>query len=359
MGVIRDRKASNLCMRSIRPFLVAATLLLIAFATRAQGTLPSSADSDRDGLSDHLEQQLLKQFVPAFMIAAADCANEPSEFVAGVRNPTVQHEDGTIYGQVFPQKSAHGDGRAVEIHYYHLWRTDCGARGHDLDSEHVSVLVRALGDDAATAKWQATYWYAAAHENTVCDVSQIARASTLGAFDHGAKVWISAGKHASYLNEELCQKGCGADRCEEMVPLRIARIVNLGEPEHPMNGSVFMSSSRWPLMEKMQSTNFPAVALERLEGLPDTDIAWFHPGRHPAQGVIAAGGSTQNGIARGGRDTDSALATAGDSTDVAISVAKKSTGNALGKSYRKAVHALGAASRKVGKAVDAAPRTPE
>ena len=347
-------------MRSTRSLLLGATaLLLLGIFAWGQETRFSNPDSDRDGLSDDLEQRLLEQFVPVFMIARHDCANEPAEFVTGIRNPTVQQGDGTIYGQVSPQKSVHGDGSAVEIHYYHLWRTDCGPRGHDLDTEHVSVLVRSLDEDAVTGKWKAMYWYAAAHENTVCDASQITRASTLGAVDHGARVWISAGKHASYLNEELCRKGCGADRCEEMVPLRIERIVNLGEPDHPMNGSVFTSSSRWPLMEKMQNTNFPAVALQRLDGLPDTDIAWFHPGRHPAQGVIAAGGSTQNGIARGGRETDSALATAGDSTDVAISVAKKSTGNALGKSYRKTMHALGAASREVGKAVDAPPPKPE
>ncbi len=347
-------------MRPTWSILLAATALLVfGISAWGQKTRSSHTDSDRDGLSDDLEQRLLEQFVPVFMIARHDCANEPGEFIAGIRNPTVQQEDGTIYGQVFPQKSAHGDGSAVEIHYYHLWRTDCGPRGHDLDTEHVSVLVRSSGEDAMTAKWKAMYWYAAAHENTVCDASQISRARTLDAVDHGAKVWISAGKHASYLNHELCQRGCGADRCEEMVPLQISRVVNLGEPEHPVNGSLFISSTRWPLMEKMQRTNFPAVALARLEGLPDTDIAWFHPGRHPAQGVIAAGGSTQNGIAKGGRETDSALATAGDSTDVAISVAKNSTGNALGKSYRKTVHALGAASRKVGKAVHATPRTPE
>ena len=39
----------------------------------------------------------------------------------------------------------------------------------------------------ADVKWKAVYWYAAAHENTVCDVSQIARAKTLHAEEHGRK----------------------------------------------------------------------------------------------------------------------------------------------------------------------------
>jgi hypothetical protein len=120
-----------------------------------------------------------------------------------------------------------------------------------------------------------------------------------------------------------------------------------------MNGSVFALSPRWPLAEKMERTDFPDAALARLEALPETDIAWFHPGRHPAQGVIAAGGTTEGAIAHGGRDTDAALATAGSSADVAISVAEDSTGNALGKSYRKTVHALGTASHHVGKAIGA------
>jgi hypothetical protein len=302
------------------------------------------------------------------MIARHDCANEPSEFAAGVADPTVERENGTIYGQVTPRREvspvkeressearAHGDVAVVEIHYYHLWRTDCGPRGHDLDTEHVAVLVRATQSDAATAKWTAQYWYAAAHEDTVCDVSQIARASTVDAQDRGAKVWVSAGKHASYLNEELCRRGCGADRCEDMVALQVGGIVNLGEAGRAMNGAVFASSGRWPLTEKMESTNFPAEAVARVESLPETDIVWFHPGRHPAQGVIAAGGSTQSAIARGGQDTDGAIATAGNSTDVALSLAEDSTGNALGKSYRKTKHALGAATRGVGKALGIAP----
>ncbi|HXE08551.1 MAG TPA: hypothetical protein VN612_11685 [Acidobacteriaceae bacterium] len=338
--------------------LAGIALLLLGRAAYAQ-TPTSDADSDRDGLTDDLEQRLLVQFMPTFMIARHDCAKEPGQFVTGIREPTIEQEDGTIYGQVFPHKTGSGDGRTVEIHYYHLWRMDCGRRGHPLDTEHVSVLVRAAGVDTEAATWRAVYWYAAAHENTVCDVSQISRASTLDAINHGATVWISAGKHASYLNHELCQKGCGADRCEEMVPLKVSQIVNLGEPRHPMNGSAFISSTRWPLKEKMEVTNFPPPALTRLEELPDTDIAWFHSGRHPAQGVIAAGGSTQNGIARGGRDTDDALTSADGSTDVAISLAKKSTGNALSKSYRKTAHALGIASRRVGKAVGVASGAPK
>jgi hypothetical protein len=50
-----------------------------------------------------------------------------------------------------------------------------------------SVLIRASDTHLASVIRKADYWYAAAHENTMCDVSQIARASSLHAQDHGAK----------------------------------------------------------------------------------------------------------------------------------------------------------------------------
>ena len=173
--------------------------------------------------SDALEQALLIQFAPTFMVARHDCSEIPAEFEPNVETPTVKAEDGTIYGQVFPATSSSDALPVAEIHYYHLWKRDCGPHGHHLDTEHVAVLVSASGSQPASAKWKAIYWYAAAHENTVCDVSQLARASTLHAEENGARVWISYGKHASYLNETLCQTGCGADRCVDMKALEIGR----------------------------------------------------------------------------------------------------------------------------------------
>jgi hypothetical protein len=296
-------------------------------------------------LSDVVEQALLVQFEPEFFIGRQDCSNIPAEFAENVVRPTVEQEDGMIYGQAFLSKLSTKDAPVAELHFYHLWRRDCGEHGHPLDTEHVAVLVSGSSADLASAHWHALYWYAAAHENTVCDVSQIARASTLEAVDHGAKVWISPGKHASYLNERLCQGGCGADRCEEMVPLAAGRIVNLGEVGHPMNESVFIASKEWPLAGKMTATNFPAEPIARLNAMPDTDIAWFNAGRHPAQKAIAVSASTGGAIANSGADTTAAINLAGDSTD-----------NALEKSYRKTKHALGKSARAVGKALHVTPK---
>jgi hypothetical protein len=310
-----------------------------------------AVDSDQDGLSDALEQALLIQFAPTFMVGRQDCAGIPAEFAPNIETPTVEAENGTIYGQVFPVKSLGGGLPAVEIHFYHLWKLDCGPHGHALDTEHVAVLVSGSDRNVDSATWKAVYWYAAAHENTVCDVSQIARASTVQGEENGARVWISPGKHASYLSEKLCQGGCGADKCVDMVALRPGKIVNLGEVGHPMNGSVFIASSEWPLTAKMSATNFPPEPIARLNGLPDAEIAWFSAEKHPAQGIIAVSLSTGQAIAGSARDTTASVAGAAVATGGAISVAQDDTGNALVKSGAHTVHALGAAARAVGEAL--------
>jgi hypothetical protein len=321
-------------------------------------TAQCRVDSDHDGLSDALEQSLLVQFAPTFMVGRDDCSNVPAEFRPENTKPEVMSENGTVYGQVFPARSSTDAAPAAEIHYYDLWKRDCGDHGHPLDTEHVSVLVRASHSDLSSAKWKAFYWYAAAHENTICDVSQIARASTLHAEMHGAKIWISPGKHASFLNETLCQRGCGADRCEAMVALPPGKLINLGEIGHPMNGSLFISSTAWLLTSKMANTNFPEGPVTRLNELPEGDIAWFNAGRHPAQGVIAISNTTEEAIADSGQNTTTAISVAGDSTSTAISTAGDSTGNALQKSYRNTKHALGASAKHVGEALHVTRKPP-
>ena len=204
------------------------------------------------------------------MVEQHDCSNLPAEFEPNVTAPTVKAEEGALYGQVFPAKSSTAALPAAEIHYYHLWRRDCGPHGHPLDTEHVSVLVSASQSQSAAAKWKADYWYAGAHENTICDVSHLARAATLQATDHGARVWISQGKHASYLNPMLCQAGCAADRCANTVALHTAKIINLGDPGHPMNGATFAASSQWPLLGGDKGLNLPT----NYQVMADSSLFW-------------------------------------------------------------------------------------
>lgn len=314
-------------------FLALACLCAAALsAACAQQAL----DSDHDGLSDALEQSLLQRFAPAFQADPHDCAGEPAFFLPDQLTPIAAGEDATIYAQATPRTLAGTAGPLVELRYFHLWKADCGRMSHPLDTEHVSVLVRAGGENPDT--WRALYWYAAAHEDTVCDASEITRASTLKAETSGPPVWISQGKHASFLNRTLCHSGCGGDDCTRQSPLIVTRIINLGEPSSAMNGTTWAASSQWPLESKLARTDFDPPVLARLERLPNTDIAWVYPSKRPEQATIAVAGSTANALAMSNRKTDTA-----------ISLARNDTGNALDTSYGKVVHSLQKSARGVGR----------
>jgi hypothetical protein len=309
---------------------------LLSFAPQMFGQQAPSAfidDTDHDGLSDAFEQTLLMQFQPQFMISRGDCGTKPAEFVPSEPKPTVQSANGTIYGQAFPRQESSDE---VELHYYHLWPRDCGEMGHHLDTEHVSVLLK-RGEDSTD--WKATYWYAAAHEDTVCDAGQLSRAASLNAEDTGAKIWVSAGKHASFLSEHLCEHGCGGDRCREMEPLQITKLINLGELHAPLNGALWTTSQRWPLAEKLARTDFPDARTALLER-SSADIVWANPNKRPVQAALLGGNATLGGAALGARQTGSALAHADTSTDTALNAASRRAAGSLSKSYRKALDSL-------------------
>lgn len=86
-------------------------------------------------------------------------------------------------------------------------------RGHPLDAEHVSALVESTSLSSAADQWTVRLWYAAAHEDTICDASSDARASSLDAERGGPRIFVSRGKHASYLTRGQCKWGCGVDAC--------------------------------------------------------------------------------------------------------------------------------------------------
>ena len=286
------------------PLTLAVALLALAGST-------APADGDHDGLPDDQEQRLLQQFAPRFLVAPGDCAIAPGEFVSGIPVPTVSSSNGTIYGQAFP--SAGG----VELHYYHLWGKDCGRRGHPLDAEHVSVLLMP-GKDGI---FRARYWYASAHEGTICDISHGARAGDLGRELDGATVWISRGKHASFLSERLCGTGCGADVCDHPEALAVARIVNLGEPGAPMNGAIWIHSPAWRLAAKMQS-DFSPSTVSAIDGGEDGSVVIVASHSRGVQQTVAAGNTSLN------------------STAGAAGVGMEKTAGAVGSGRREASHSI-------------------
>jgi hypothetical protein len=340
--------------------LLMAGALFGVFA-HAQGA--GEVDFDHDGLSDAREQALLERFVPRFQVSRTDCAVKPALFEEGVAKPTVMERDGTIYGQVTPRKSATGEDAIVEVHYYDLWSADCGRIGHPLDAEHVSVLLRARTMDSPADDWRAVYWFAAAHEATVCDASQVGAAKVLDAEGQGATVWLSAGKHGAFLSEANCSQGCGGDRCEAMAPLTVARIINLGEPGAAMHGAVWVRSTAWPLAAKMQS-DFSAAAIARLEaggGIP-VEMNGAHGS---VKGTIYVANLVANSIGTSGSNTEDALNIAGTKTGGALDDADDKTEGALAKSAKATGGALKKSTKAVGRFLhltgdekneDAAPR---
>jgi len=296
----------------------------------AQKTVTPDAalDSDKDGIADSLENALLAQFSPVFMVSRTDCSVLPAQFELGAKDPTVIADDGTIYGQVFPRN---GHPEEVELHYYHLWQKDCGEFGHALDAEHVSALIQ-LGHGADSAK--ALYWYAAAHEDTICDASHLVRAKTISAEGRGPAVWISPGKHASFLSDVLCASGCGGDRCEDMQKLKVRSMINVGEIGNPMNNIAWLSAPEWPLQDKLSRSDFTDNRLARVDRLPETDLVWANPSKRPAQAAIFGANAGIGGVATGTRETDTALVIANYKTGSALGIASGKTEGALKISSR-------------------------
>jgi len=316
----------------MRNAVLLCLLLSLVAQVSAQTNSLLADDNDHDGVSDTLEQILLTQFQPEFMITSGDCGGKPAEFVPLQPAPTVEAANGTIYGQAFPRKENFDE---VELHYYHLWPKDCGEMGHRLDTEHVSVLLKRTNE----SDWKATYWYAAAHEDTICDAGQLSRAGTLDAELSGAKVWVSARKHASFLSQDLCEHGCGGDLCRDMEPLHITKLINLGELSAPLNGTNWMASHEWPLAEKLARTDFPDVRTALLQH-SNADIVWANPNKRPVQAALLGGNATIGGAATGARQTGIAIETADTRTDGALNQAGRRTAASLSRSYRSVFKAL-------------------
>ena len=305
---------------------VALLVLLSAMALLAQvPSLVPANDFDSDGLDDTLEQKLLEKFRPVFMLSGTECDVAPAEFMPGTIEPTVKKQNGSIYGQVFPHRE---DNARIEIHYYHLWSRDCARFGHALDAEHVATLVRAEQDS-----YKALYWYAAAHEDTMCDGSSGATAASLQAELQGAVVWVSSGKHASFLSKE-CTGACGEDRCENPSAMVAGALINLGEVGKPLNGALWTSSPLWPLSIKMQPifTDPVLAQLSASEG-----IIPLNDSSRAKKGVIRRAGVTADALETGHDHTGAAISTGSEKTGDAVSTGYSSTKSSL----RRAAGAVG------------------
>lgn len=325
-------------------------LILLAGLSYAIAQAPSRVDEDRDGLPDALEQELLQRFAPTFFLSSGECDALPAEFVPGFVEPTVLARNGTIYGSVSPVQAPPGTGVFAEVRFHHLWSKDCGKAPHDLDAEQVVALVTAGSAGTPSQEWRALYWYAAAHQGTFCDASHGLRASDARAEFAGPAVWISAGKHASFLNPARCGAGCGADLCIAPSLLRPPKIVNLGEAGAPMNGAFWIHSLRWQASSKLVP-HFTSEVLARLSSAKGSSDVALYPSLAPAQGMMLATLATGGALDVSSRNTGDALTQAGRATGGAFSTSSQNTAAALHVAGSKTGSALEVSSAKVGRSL--------
>ena len=301
----------------------------------------ASKDLDQDGLEDAFEQEILVRFLPEFRVSAMECAGLPAEFLPDSPEPQAVAFNGTIYGQVFPVSASGISGSLLEVHYYHLWSRDCGRFGHDLDTEHVSVLVRSDSPKGPAGPWKALYWYAAAHEGTLCDAGNGAKVNAIPGQAPAVTIWISSGKHASFLSKELCHRvGCGGDRCQQMNPFVPTRVINLGEPGAPLNGALWTSSGSWPLAEKMTS-DFDDSKLRRLERLEEEELASVSGPPPPFKAVLLGGNKTIGALEKGQSETGGALSITSNQAGQSLTRGLSEAGGSLKRSLNKVGRWLG------------------
>lgn len=299
---------------------------------------PTTADRDGDGVSDALEHALVERFEPQFWLNVDECAIRPAEFQAGLVEPRVVARNGAIYTRVAPSAVVLPERVALTVTYFHLWDQDCGPLSpHPLDVEHVSALVAAPSLSSSADEWVALYWYAAAHEDTICDTSNAARAEAIDATAGGPDVWIANGKHASYLSRELCsQRGCGVDTCRDMVAMSPGPVLDLGESGSPAEGVDWIGSKAWPLASKLES-DFDLALVARLDASEAPVLARVNGQWRPQHFALSVGG-----------DIVGALGEAGGGLEQAD---EKST-NAFEKTFWAVGGALRAAARAVGATFD-------
>jgi hypothetical protein len=289
-------------------------------------------DLDRDGLADQLEQALLERFAPTLVLSAGECDGQPATLEPWALDPRVIDRSGTVYGHV-ALRAARPGRVEIEIKYFHLWGRDCGRPSHALDIERVSALVHAPRLDAPADDWQAAYWYAAAHEGTVCDASSGAAAQAVRATAVGPYVYVSRGKHASYLNRGHCKWGCGSDLCDPGPPSPRGAVLNLGERDAPLNGATWLGSRRWGLADKL-ATDFDPDLRARFDREPPSAVLALQVARRPIQAPILGGDTGLDALILAGKAATLSLDAAADGTATAVEATAQAVGTAAGKTLR-------------------------
>jgi hypothetical protein len=159
-------------------------------------------------------------------------------------------------------------------------------------------------------------------------------------------VWISRDKHASFLNQRLCAQGCGKDECTGTTPLHVTKLINIGEPQAPMNGTVWSGSASWHLAKKMRP-DFTDALIARIGDKGEADVA---PARDVVRGMrttILVAGDTYWSLATATSNTGESLAASAAATSTAIGASATSTGHAVQQTGRAVSKSLSATGKSV------------
>ncbi len=184
-------------------------------------------------------------------------------------------------------------------------------------------------------------------ENTICDASHAARSSFVNAEHQGPRVWISAGKHVSFLGLELYHGGCSGDNCAGMRVMTVTAIIDIGERAAPMNGAVWIESPAWPSAAKMQ-TDFTETVLRKLNTAEGPGIIAVNEAQAPVNAVVHAGSAGVGALSTADQKTDGALSAAASATGKSLERSKRSVGNSLKGVFRAVWKALtGSPGKKI------------
>src|ERR1035437_6150392 len=74
--------------------MLTPAVLRNAAAQESEQKAHFAMDSDQDGMRAPLEQAVLIQFAPTFMVERHDCSEIPAQFAPNMKTPTVKAEDG-------------------------------------------------------------------------------------------------------------------------------------------------------------------------------------------------------------------------------------------------------------------------
>lgn len=226
--------------------------------------IPEFTDNDADGLSDELEEILLRNFVPKFVEYIDDDCPGPS---TGTSNPS---DSNLVVCHIFPVFSQYVNGTSAPILYSEpiamvsenclstglgwfdnsvliygalLYGRDCGLTSHVADVEGFAVSIKYIGaddgiswrSDTVIANWQGMKIQTVSHSGTFCEAIETFPFRSNANPNGKDTIYPSPDKHGNYLTPERCSSNFICDpACDDPFIMKKIKIVNVGEENAPL-----------------------------------------------------------------------------------------------------------------------------